>query len=125
MSLEPISGLTSPTSGQKKDINGRTTDKSGNTLLDLFMKKLSKDGTGSTCSIGDQEPTRTYAAVGDYRIDLQKYNNDGSANFAIQTDGVTLAVLFMEPNTEFTQVQVKDGFNSSLNSNGTNAYRLP
>jgi len=128
MPLVNISGLTSASKSQIKAIQ-TTTDKSGNTLLDLFKKNLSPDGKGQTCSIGPKEKVNvTRATLGDYRIDLQKYNNDKSANFALQTNGkksVTLAALFMPPDTSFTGATVETDFIASLSSGGTDAYQLP
>ncbi|WP_375513011.1 hypothetical protein [uncultured Nostoc sp.] len=122
-----IDGLTSPSAGQKKAIQN-TTDKNNNTLMDLFRKKLSADGKGNSCSIGPNEKIDNIVTLDDYRIDLQKYNNNGSANFAIQTNGqnsVTLAALFMPPKKDFDGKDVEDGFYKSLNSNGKSAYQLP
>ncbi|GAX37053.1 hypothetical protein [Nodularia sp. NIES-3585] len=128
MPLVPIERLTAPSASQKKAI-WQDTDKNGNTLMDLFVKKLSPDGKGTNVSIGPNEKTNnTIVTLGGYRIDLQKYNNDKSANFAIQTNGqnsVTLAALFMPPSTNFSHTQVENGFNMSLNSNGKSAFQLP
>lgn len=128
MPLVNIAGLTSPSASQKKAIR-TTSDNNGNTLMDLFVKKLSRDGKGNSVSIGPKEKTNnTIVTLDAYRIDLQKYNINGSANFAIQTNGqnsVTLAALFMPPDTIFTKQQVEDGFYASLDSNGQSAYQLP
>ncbi len=128
MPLEPINGITAPSNSQIKAIE-TAADKNNNTLLDLFIKNLSPDGKGTKCSIGAKEKVNlTRATLGDYRIDLQKYNNDGTANFAIQTNGQnskTVAVLFMPPDTTFTGDAVAAGFTASLTSRGKDAYRLP
>jgi len=121
--LENVSGLSAPSASQKKAILN-----SG--LLEEFCKKLSKDGKGTIVSIGPQESRGTIVSKEGYRIDLQKYNNDGFANFQIQnntTGGVTslsFAALFMQPNQEFSGQDVIEAFTRSLNSAGTQAARL-
>lgn len=126
--LEPVNSLTSPSSKMVKDITKNNTDDYGNTLLDLFAKKMSPDNQGVQCSIGPKEKTNvTYASLSGYRIDLQKYNNNGSANFALQTNerkSVTLAALFMPPNTNFSGDLVQQGFTASLTSEGRSACQL-
>lgn len=127
MPLVPVSGLTPPSSSQKKAIRTEV-DKSGKTLMDLFLSKLTPVRDPNVVSIGSREKApKPIVSLGAYRIDLQKYNTNGSANFAIQTNGsnsVTLAALFMPPDTDFTHQAVSNGFDASLDSAGVSAYQL-
>jgi hypothetical protein len=120
--LENVSGLSRPSSSQKKVILN-----SG--IIEEFCKKLSKDGKGTTVSIGPNEPRDKIVSKEGYRIDLQKYNNDKFANFQIQNNTTggkseSFAALFMQPNQEFRGQDAIDAFTMSLNSEGTQAARL-
>jgi hypothetical protein len=120
--LENVSGLSKPSSSQKKAIVN-----SG--LIEEFCKKLSKDGKGTTVSIGPKERPGTIVSKEGYRIDLQKYNNDGFANFQIQNNTTggkseSFATLFMQPNQEFRGQDAIEAFTMSLNSEGRQAARL-
>lgn len=117
MPLVAVGGLTAPSNSQKKAIDNAD-------LFELFTKKLSPDGTGNTVSIGSDEGSKTIVKADGYRIDLQKYNNDGSANFQLQTGGISLAALFMPPNQNYTGANVINAFQQSLNSGGTSAFQL-
>jgi hypothetical protein len=118
MPLVAVSGLSAPSKKQIKDITNGD-------LLENFVKKLSPDGKGNTVSIGASERPGTIVNDDTYRIDLQKYNNDGSANFQIQTGKISLAALFMPPDRDYNGAVVIADFTDSLNSAGASAFQLP
>jgi hypothetical protein len=90
-----------------------------------FIEKKTNYLTGYF-EVGDREATVTQVEMDvgrkRYRIDLQKYNNNGAANFNLQSGKTSYAALFVPPNEEIPGDLIEEAFTESLkNKNGMTA----
>lgn len=90
-------------------------DKQEESLLDKFFKKVT---ITDVFSVGEGEKIKSIVSEDvkgvNYRIDLQKYNEDGYANYAFQIGTETVACWFVKPKTMYDKEKARTVIKASI-----------